>query len=228
MPTGSVTAPASFPGLSMVLTGGMALQGNSILAWENTTARYIESFFQREPSFGVSDVTAEIVLTGQSGGGRRRRLQQSVTLVFTETVSYRATNPNLDPTVVLEEPFFLSSRRFDYVRDLRATGDPAFQSVTSTQPLMQPVPPAEDEGLSTIIIVIIVVCGVVALCLVAAILYFVYRRQSPHKGYRADVDDGVPATSVPKDGGEDVSTLDPDKTGGGPPTESLGGYGDQR
>ena len=107
--------------------------------------------------------------------------------------------PNLYPTVVWEESFFfLSSRRLDDVRDLRVTGDSTFQSCD-----INPAPDAaqasrrrqrvahhshhfdhckcRDDGDHY--------------CTCA---FCFRRRQSPYMGF-ANVDDGAPATSVPKE-----------------------------
>jgi len=208
--------------------------GESITTWQNVTARYIENFFKQATELGVSDVTANITLTDQTAARRRlsRSLQQAVKLTFTETVTYRTTNAQPSDMVVLEQPFFTSTRRAVYVQELLITGDPAFASVATSTPISRPQPPDPgqaddpDSGPSILIIIIIVVCAAVVAVLVGLIVYFIFRK-SP-KGYTSNVGDGAPATSVPKEAGEDVSTLQgPAKTPGAGAAESLGGYGDQ-
>lgn len=145
---------------------------------------------------------------------------------------YRATRPTTDDETIINAPFLLRSRRDDYTTQLKGSGDPAFDTLTAVTQVSQPKPPdeEEDDGPSNTLFIIIGVCGGIAVLLIGALLcVFVCRRKSPKKGYTGNVGDSAPASSIAKDGGEDVSTLqDPSRVGNAAAHEGLAGYGDQR
>ena len=210
------------------------MSDESLKVWEATTKTYFEDFYATEGNGVASNVVSTYRVTGQTPSFNSRRLasgrflqQSEVTLTYTQTLLYTPGSSDVTAEQVVETPFVSNERRVVYVGDLKSSGDDAFSTLANVSPVEFPVPPPDDDGLSTGAIIGIAVGGGCAFMLLLFGGYQMYSRSKSRTGYFSDVGE-APPTSI-RAGGDEVSRLDePSKMGVLTSDESLAGYGDQR
>lgn len=182
----------SLLGLEMTLFGTNALSEEDIAIWESVTSLYQTSYYADGQS-GVLDLETTLRVTSST----RRRLEDaassgpSLTLTYNQNMTYRLSDTELTPAVIVSTPFSTEDSRSRYVNlYLNNVGDTSVLiDVTAVSPVggggvdgTSTPPPAEsneegeqlkknDGGLSGgaivgIIVASLVVC--VLCCLVSA------------------------------------------------------------
>ena len=213
------------------------MNADTITAWEETTADYIQSFYDdvsNARDVGADNVVTTITLTKQTPVSRRllwgRSLQSSsgkVQLTYNQELSFNQQNKQVTNADVASGPFDTSSRRTEYVVELRNSDDKGLSQVVTAEEVVVPATKStSSSGLSTAAIAGIAVGGaVVLMLLMCAISKWVAYRSNKLNGYVGDVEDAPPTTI--KTGHDDVSTMD-GYSRVRSSRESLAGYGDQR
>jgi len=186
---------------------------------------------------GVSDVTTAFRVTSQSVVGQRRLLgnrqlqQDQVILTYDQTVQFRTFDSTITPEYAAEQPFFFTSLRTEYNRQLRSAGEPSFEALDSSSNVRFPNDNDANGsergnndvgGLSMGIIIAVAVGGAVAVALFVGGGFYLNNRKKD-KGYPEDT---PPLTVSASGAGDEVSRLD-DPSKVGPIGDISVGYGDQ-
>ncbi len=128
--------------LQMGLLGMSELTDSEMLIFEVQTAQHIQDFYNDRAAGSVFDVIAIVDVTDWylEGNVNRRFLQGSrLTIKYNTEMTYRTSNPNLDPRNLVSEPFASEDSRNVFINQyLKADG--LFQDVTGVSPIEFPQP----------------------------------------------------------------------------------------
>ncbi|CAB9509133.1 Chitin binding Peritrophin-A domain [Seminavis robusta] len=189
----------SVAGLGMTLFGVSSLNLEDVRNWEQLAALHANSFFNLTSHVEVVDYFSEFRVTNPEDVVpiRRRQLQDTVSLEYIQSLSYRSDNPNLDMNYLLVEPFNNPEAKEEFVSLLKKSGGglgsvgyvsdvflPDDSSIPpSMQPTVSPTQPA-NGGENTVIVIVVVVTVVAVLAMVFGLIVFYTkaRSQKPEKG----------------------------------------------
>ena len=128
---------------------GTNLPASTLLAWEDMTADYFESYYNDNPATGVSNVVTEydvsVISYAQSRRRKMLRVQRRVQagshmFQFSQSLAYEG---NMDVQDVVEGPFKTDGDRADYVAFLKQ--DSLFASLTGVSGVFLPQPLPIEE-----------------------------------------------------------------------------------
>lgn len=241
----AVGSPTAQGGTTETLTGvrmGMAgisdLPDSTKETWSEFTASFSSSFVFAELGGVVENFVTTYEVTDVIPGNARKQRglirrdlqqqqQESVIVVYTQTMTYDTTDDTITPDILAAAPFATDDEKTAYVTLLGTSGDPVLEEVTGISDVTLATRPptaapsdsggSDDDssgGLSTAAIIGIACGGGAAL--IIAVLYFMYCRKTDSP---AAVKRDEPPLHVSVND-DDISTL---AGPAGPPT-----YGDQR